>query len=157
MEDTAHELKKNEKTAIVEGLHQALADTSVATMKSQFYHWNVKGMSFGSLHAMFQEIYEDHFTGQDDLAERVRALGAPAEGSYKAFLERTKIKEATEVISAENMVRDMTQTQETIAATLRSLAQEAGEQRDPLTEDLAIARAQVHEKFAWMLRAHLEG
>lgn len=157
MEDTAHELKKNEKTAIIEGLHQALADTSVATMKSQFFHWNVKGMSFGSLHAMFQEIYEDHFAGQDELAERVRALGEPVEGSYKFFLERTRIKEATQVISAKDMVADMKEAEETIAATLRSLANEAAEQRDPLTEDLAIARAQVHEKFAWMLRAHMEG
>lgn len=157
MKDTAHELNQNEKTAIVEGLHQALSDTSVTTMKAQFYHWNVKGMAFGSLHALFEEIYTDHFGAQDELAERIRALGEPTEGNYKAYLDRSKVAEATQVIPAAEMVSDMAKAQETVAATLRALASEAGEQRDPLTEDLAIARAQVHEKFAWMLRAHIEG
>lgn len=157
MTDTAHELDQNEKAAIVEGLHQALADTSVTTMKAQFYHWNVTGMAFGSLHALFQEIYEDHFAGQDELAERIRALGVPTEGNYKAYIDRSKVAEATKVIPAADMVADMAKTQETLSATMRALASEAGEQSDPLTEDLAIARGQVHEKFAWMLRAHTEG
>ncbi|WP_316013820.1 DNA starvation/stationary phase protection protein [Roseobacter sp. HKCCA0434] len=155
MADTAHELNTNEKTAIVEGLHNALADTSVTTMKAQFYHWNVTGPEFGSLHALFEEIYGDHFAGQDDIAERIRALGDYSEGSYKQFLERSNIEEATKVLPALEMVEDLAKAQETVAAGLRELADLATEQRDPLTEDLAIERGRIHEKFAWMLRAHL--
>lgn len=155
MKDTAHALDSNAKTAVVEGLHKALADLSVTTKKAQFFHWNVTGMAFGSLHALFEEMYNDHFGAQDEVAERIRALGAFTEGSYAEALERSTVTEAKAVIPAEEMVADMAKSQETISASLKALAETATENGDPLTEDLAIARAQVHEKFAWILRAHL--
>ncbi|RED11892.1 Dps family protein [Pontivivens insulae] len=155
MKDTAHDLNATQKTEVVEGLHQALADLSVTTKKAQFFHWNVTGMSFGSLHALFEEIYNDHFAAQDEVAERIRALGAFTEGSYAEALDRTTVSEAKTVVSAEQMVEDMAVSQETISAALKELAEAATSNGDPLTEDLAIGRAQVHEKFAWILRAHL--
>ena len=155
MKDIAHKLDTNAKTAVVEGLHNALADISVATKKAQFYHWNVTGMAFGSLHALFEEIYNDHFAAQDEIAERIRAVGAFTEGSYAEALERTRITEAKKVIPAEEMVADMAETQEAISARLQELAETSAGNGDDLTEDLAIGRAQAHEKFAWMLRAHL--
>ncbi len=155
MKDTAHALSANQKAAVTEGLHNALADVSIVTKKAQFYHWNVTGMAFGSLHALFEEIYTDHFAAQDEIAERIRALGAYTEGSYAQAIERSDIEEATAVIPAEKMVEDMAVSQEAISASLKSLAETATDQGDDLTEDLAIGRAQAHEKFAWMLRAHL--
>ena len=114
-------------------------------------------MAFGSLHALFEQIYNDHFGAQDEIAERIRAIGAFTEGSYAEALERTKIEEAKKVIPAAEMVEDMARTQEAISARLQELAETASGNGDDLTEDMAIGRAQVHEKFAWILRAHLDG
>lgn len=142
--------------AVVEGLTQAVAETSVLTMKAQNYHWNVKGMAFGPLHALFQEIYEDHFAGQDDLAERVRSLGAHAVGRYDAFLKLSKITECDGDIDAKAMIANLRDDQRVVAATLVALADVAGKAGDSLTEDLAIERGRIHEKFAWLLDAHLQ-
>lgn len=155
MTQTAANLSPSAQEAIAEALNQAVAETAVATMLAQNFHWNVKGMAFGPLHALFQEMYEDHFTAQDDLAERIRALGVPAEGMLAGMLKRSKVKEADGSQSAEEMVRLLAEAQETLASTLAGTGQLAAEHGDTLTEDLAISRGQVHEKFAWILRAHL--
>ncbi len=141
---------------IVEGLTQALAETSVTTMKAQNFHWNVEGMAFGPLHALFQEIYEDHFEGQDDLAERIKALGAHAEGRYEIYLKRSAIKEHDGRANDVTMVSELVSDQETLSATLRALATAADKHGDIVTNDLAIERARAHDKFAWMLKAHLK-
>ena len=140
---------------IAQGLTKSLAETSVATLKAQNFHWNVTGMAFGPLHALFQEIYEDHFVGQDELAERIKALGEHAEGRYAAYLELSSIKESDGKISAEKMVAELAEDQATISTTLRALAAVAEKHEDIVTNDLAIGRADKHDKFAWMLRAHL--
>ncbi len=155
MTETALSLTTNARAAIAEALNQSLADTTVATMLAQNFHWNVKGMAFGPLHDLFQVIYEDHFAAQDDLAERIRALNAHAKGNLAAMLARTKVVESDGNGSAEDMVAALLAAQETLAASLGASGAEAAEQGDTLTEDLCIARGQVHEKFAWMLRAHL--
>ena len=155
MAEIAMDLSPDARTEIVEGLTQAIAEISVETMKAQNFHWNVTGMAFKPLHDLFQEIYEDHFEAQDDLAERVRALGATATGTYAAFLERSKITETERAESAEAMVRELAEDQATIAGTLLALADKAEEMGDMISNDMAIGRAQAHEKFAWMLRAHL--
>ncbi|MEL6296966.1 MAG: DNA starvation/stationary phase protection protein [Pseudomonadota bacterium] len=142
---------------IVEGLTQSLAETSVTTMKAQNFHWNVEGMAFGPLHALFQEIYEDHFAGQDDLAERVKSLDAHAEGRYAEYLKRSKIEESDGRLGDKDMVRALQKDQETLSATLRALAEVADNNGDLVTNDLAIERADKHDKFAWMLRAHVKG
>ena len=155
MTETAQSLNTNARAAIAEALNQALADTTVATMLAQNFHWNVKGMAFGPLHDLFQVIYEDHFVAQDDLAERIRALNAHAEGNLAAMLKRTKVIESDGKGTAEEMIAAMQGAQETLAETLGACGAEAAEQGDTLTEDLCIARGQAHEKFAWMLRSHL--
>lgn len=155
MTQTAQQLSVSTKDAVCAALNQSLAETAVTTMLAQNFHWNVTGMAFGSLHDLFQTIYEDHFAAQDDLAERVRALGGHAEGQLAVMLKRSKVAEHDGQASAEQMVEKLAQAQETLAATLAGTASVAEENGDLLTQDLAIGRARSHEKFAWMLRAHL--
>ena len=155
MTQTAVALSTDARAAIVEALNQSVAETAVTTMLAQNFHWNVKGMAFGPLHALFQEIYEDHFTAQDDLAERIRALDAHAEGTLAGMLSRSKVKEHDGHASDKEMIKAMQEAQETLAATLAGAGQGAAEAGDTLTEDLCIARGQTHEKFAWFLRSHL--
>ena len=157
MTQPATDLSPTAQTAIAEALNQCVAETVVATMLAQNFHWNVTGMAFGPLHDLFQQIYEDHFAAQDDLAERIKALDMHAEGQLASMLERSKIQEADGHQSDVEMVRLMQSAQETLAATLAGAGALAAEHGDTLTEDLAIARGQTHEKFAWMLRAHLKG
>ena len=156
MTQPAIDLAPDAQTAIAEALTQAVAETAVTTMLAQNFHWNVKGMSFGPLHALFQEIYEDHFTAQDDLSERVRALDVHAEGRLSVMLERSKVKEQDGHQSDQEMIRLLVEAEEILAATLAGAGALAAEHDDTLTEDLAIERGRVHEKFAWMLRAHLQ-
>jgi starvation-inducible DNA-binding protein len=112
-------------------------------------------MAFGPLHALFQEIYEDHFTAQDDLAERIKALDGHAEGMLAGMLERSKVSEHDGHADAKTMIEALKNAQETLAATVGACGQLAAEHGDTLTEDLCIARGQTHEKYAWMLRVHL--
>jgi starvation-inducible DNA-binding protein len=155
MANTAATLGSDARTALAKALNQAVADTTVTTMLAQNFHWNVKGMSFGPLHTLFQEIYEDHFVAQDDLAERIRALDAHAEGTLASILARSNVNEHEGPATDIEMIAMLKVAQETVAHTLAQTGELAAEIGDTLTEDLCIARGQVHEKFAWMLRAHL--
>jgi starvation-inducible DNA-binding protein len=155
MTQPAADLSPTAQTAICEALNQCVAETAVTTMLAQNFHWNVTGMAFGPLHAMFQEIYEDHFSAQDDLAERIKALDGHAEGMLAGMLDRSKVSEHDGHTDDKTMVAALKSAQETLAATLGACGQLAAEHGDTLTEDLCIARGQTHEKFAWMLRAHL--
>ncbi|MEL7466598.1 MAG: DNA starvation/stationary phase protection protein [Pseudomonadota bacterium] len=155
MTQTAGSLSPSAQEAIVEALNQSVAETAVTTMLAQNFHWNVTGMAFGPLHQLFQEIYEDHFTAQDDLAERIKALDAHAEGTLAGMIARSKIAEHDGKADAPTMIKTMQEAQETLSATLAGCGQIAAENGDTLTEDLCISRGQTHEKFAWFLRAHL--
>lgn len=155
MTHTAIALTTNARAAIADALNQSVAETAVTTMLAQNFHWNVKGMAFGPLHDLFQKIYEDHFEGQDDLAERIRALDAHAEGTLAGMLKRSKVHEHDGHTSDKEMIRMLMEAQETLASTLAGCGALAAEHGDTLTEDLCIARGQTHEKFAWILRAHL--
>jgi starvation-inducible DNA-binding protein len=155
MAQTASDLSQNAATEIAAALNQTLAETVVTTMLAQNFHWNVTGMSFGPLHALFQQVYEDHFQGQDDLAERIRAIGETAEGKLSVHLERSKVSEGDAQASDVEMIRHLMEAQETIGATLAGLSEIAARHGDVRTEDLAIERGRIHDKFAWMLRAHL--
>lgn len=157
MSSIATSLAPDASAEIVDALTQSVADLSVETMKAQNYHWNVKGMAFGPLHALFQEIYEDHFGGQDELAERVKALGGHAEGRLSAFLARTRLKECDGRVDAQTMIANLKADQEALSSQLTALAELADKHGDLVTNDLAIERAAAHDKFAWMLAAHLEG
>ncbi|MEM8576693.1 MAG: DNA starvation/stationary phase protection protein [Pseudomonadota bacterium] len=155
MTQTAVALSVDARAAIVDALNQSVAETAVTTMLAQNFHWNVTGMGFGPLHALFQEIYEDHFQAQDDLAERIKAVQGHAEGTLAGMLRRSKVEEHDGHATDKEMIAALQTAQETLAATLAQAGQLAAEHGDTLTEDLAIARGQTHEKFAWMLRAHL--
>lgn len=155
MKNIKVEIAPDAKAEIIDGLHQSLAETAIATLKTQNFHWNVTGMSFGALHALFEEIYTDHFEGQDELAERIKGLEGHADGRYAEFLKRSAINESDGKMDARAMVETLKSDQETLSATLRALAELADQHGDIVTNDLAIARADKHDKFAWMLRAHL--
>ncbi|MGX9356959.1 Dps family protein [Roseobacteraceae bacterium S113] len=155
MTQPAIALTPDAQSAIAEALNQAVAETAVTTMLAQNFHWNVTGMAFGPLHELFQKIYEDHFVAQDDLAERIKALDAHAEGTLAGMIARSKVKEHDGHASDKEMIQAMLAAQETLAATLAGAGATAAEHGDTLTEDLCIARGQEHEKLAWFLRAHL--
>lgn len=155
MTQSATALSIDAKTQIAEALNQSVAETAVTTMLAQNFHWNVTGMAFGPLHELFQKIYEDHFEAQDELAERIKALDAHAEGTLAGMLERSKVREHDGHASDKEMIKAMMVAQETLASTLAGTGEIAANHGDTLTEDLCIARGQVHEKFAWFLRSHL--
>ena len=152
---SAAQLSPNASAAIGEALNQAVSETVVATMLAQNFHWNVRGMAFGSLHELFRQVYEDRFAGHDDLAERVRALGQHAEGRLAAHFERSKVGETDGTEVDLEMVRLMGEAEETLSATMGGVAGLAARHGDALAEDLATERGRVHDKFAWVMRAHL--
>ena len=141
---------------IVNALNQSVAETAVTTMLAQNFHWNVTGMAFGPLHELFQSIYEDHFAGQDELAERVKAIGGHAEGRLADMVSRSKVAEHDGHASDKEMIAALLDAQETLAETLAGAGDVAASHGDKLTEDLCISRGLAHEKFAWILRSHLE-
>ncbi|MDZ4792236.1 MAG: DNA starvation/stationary phase protection protein [Hyphomicrobiales bacterium] len=155
MQNTKVSIAPDAKAEIIEALSQSLSETAVETTKAQNFHWNVRGMAFGQLHELFQTIYENHFAGQDLLAERIKALEGHADGRMAEFLKRSAIVESDSHIGATQMIETLMRDQETLSTTLRAAAMLAEEHGDIVTNDLAIERATAHDKFAWMLRAHL--
>ena len=141
--------------AIIDALNQAIAETAVTTMLAQNFHWNVTGMGFGPLHDLFQKIYEDHFGAQDELAERIKAIGGHAEGTLAGMIKRSKVDEHNGHASDTEMIKIMADAQELIAQTLIGACDIAADGADKLTEDLCIGRAREHQKFAWMLKSHI--
>ena len=141
--------------AIVDALNQAIAETAVTTMLAQNFHWNVTGMGFGPLHDLFQKIYEDHFQAQDDLAERIKAIGGHAEGTLAGMIKRSKVEEHVGHASDVEMINTMAGAQEIVAQTLIGACDVAAIGDDKLTEDLCSGRAREHQKFAWMLKSHI--
>ena len=142
---------------IAQVLYQCVAETAVTTMLAQNFHWNVTGMAFGPLHALFQEIYEDHFTAQDDLAERIRSIGHTVDGRLQSMVNASKVveDEAGAVKTDVEMIASLLEAQRTVAATLSGASDIAVNDGDKLTEDLCVERGRVHEKFAWLLESHL--
>lgn len=148
-------IPEDKRKAIGEGLSRLLADTYTLYLKTHNFHWNVTGPMFNTLHLMFEQQYTELATAVDLIAERIRALGMPAPGSYKQFAELTSIQEETGVPSAEEMIRQLVKDQETVVRTARSIFPLVDEAHDEPTADLLTQRMQVHEKTAWMLRSLL--
>jgi starvation-inducible DNA-binding protein len=146
----------NASSEVVECLHRGVAATVVTQMKAQNFHWNVTGMSFGSLHELFEDIYKDHFKAADKLAERLRAIGAPVDGRFATFLAQSDIQEREASIPAREMIDALAGDERRLSAALKELAEVAERNDDAVTNDLALERAAAHDKFAWMLAAHLE-
>jgi starvation-inducible DNA-binding protein len=144
-----------DRKAIAAGLSRLLADSYTLYLKTHNYHWNVTGPLFNTLHTMFETQYTELATAVDVIAERIRALGHPAPGSYRAFGALTKIEEEENVPSAEEMIRQLVLGQEAVVRTARDIFPLADEARDEPTADLLTQRMQLHEKNAWMLRSML--
>jgi len=142
-----------DRQKIAQGLARLLADSYTLYLKTHNYHWNVKGPLFNTLHQMFEEQYTELAVAVDEIAERIRALGEPAPGSYKAYARLTSIEEEEGAPSAEEMIRQLLKGQETVARTARSVIGAADAANDEPTADLLTQRMQVHEKNAWMLRS----
>jgi starvation-inducible DNA-binding protein len=149
-------LKKGERKAIAEGLGKVLADTYMLYLKTHGYHWNVTGPMFSSLHTLFETQYTELHDAADLVAERIRALGEYAPGNYRTYAKLTAIQESGDnVPPALEMVRDLAEGHETLAATARAAFKIAEEADDQPTMDMLIARMDASEKAAWMLRSHL--
>lgn len=148
-------ITEQSRTDIAEGLSRLLADTYTLYLKTHNFHWNVTGPMFNTLHQMFEQQYTELATAVDDIAERIRALGVNAPGSYAQFAALTSIEEQTEVPAATDMIAELVRDQETVVRTARSIFPLAGEAHDEPTADLLTQRMQLHEKTAWMLRSML--
>jgi starvation-inducible DNA-binding protein len=148
-------ISKKDRKTIAEGLSKLLADTYTLYLKTHNFHWNVEGPMFNTLHLMFETQYNELALAVDAIAERIRALGHPAPGSYAAYSKLSSIKEETGVPKAEDMIRQLVDGQEAVARTARAVFPAADKAGDEPTADLLTQRLQIHEKTAWMLRALL--
>lgn len=149
-------IKDEDRKQLSEELSKLLADSYTLYLKTHNYHWNVTGPMFSTLHTMFETHYTELAIAVDDVAERIRALGHYAPGSYSAFSRLSKVEESDEVPAAMDMVADLVKGHETVVRTARHCLGVANEAGDDATADLATQRLQLHEKTAWMLRSLLE-
>ena len=149
-------IKTADRAKIVQGLSALLADSYTLYLMTHNFHWNVTGPMFNSLHQMFMDQYTEQWNALDLIAERIRALGHPAPGTYKEFTKLASVKEVDGVPSAEEMVRYLVDGQESVARTARKLFPVLEAANDQPTADLLTQRLEVHEKTAWMLRSLLE-
>ena len=147
---------EKDRKAIAEGLSRVLADTYTLYLKTHNFHWNVTGPMFNTLHLMFEGQYTELALAVDLIAERIRALGHPAPGSYKAYSKLSSIAEADGVPAAEEMIKQIVEGHEAVAKTARKVFPAAEKADDQPTADLMTERLQIHEKTAWMLRSMLE-
>ena len=145
-----------DRKAIADELARVTADTYTLYLKTHNYHWNVTGPMFNSLHTMFETQYTELATAVDLIAERIRALGEPAPGSYRAYAKLTSIDEEEGVPPAPDMIASLVRGNEQVARTARELYPQAEQANDEVTADLLTQRMQVAEKSAWMLRSLLE-
>lgn len=138
---------------VVKALEQALADTFTLALKTQNYHWNVVGSNFFGLHNLFEEQYTDGFTAADEIAERIRALGAAAPGGLRAFQEITTVADAKDGIDSKTMIDDLAESHAAVSASLKTGVDVAEKAGDVSTADLLTGRITTHDKAAWMLRS----
>jgi starvation-inducible DNA-binding protein len=149
-------INEKDRKKIVGGLEHVLADTYTLYLKTHNFHWNVTGPMFQTLHLMFMTQYNEIWMAVDLVAERIRALGYPAPGSYKEFAALTSIKDSSGTVSAKEMIKQLVAGQEAVVRTAREMLPMAEKAGDQPTVDLLSARMEVHEKNAWMLRSLLE-
>ena len=149
-------LTENQRSDICDGLSHVLADSYTLYLMTHNFHWNVTGPMFNTLHLMFMEQYTEQWNALDIIAERIRALGFPAPGTYAEFAKLTSIKEVGGIPKAMKMVGHLVDAQEATARTARKLFTIVHEAKDEPTADLLTQRIEVHEKTAWMLRSLLE-
>ncbi|KST68477.1 Dps family protein [Mastigocoleus testarum] len=149
-------IDEDSRAKIAEGLSRLLADTYTLYLKTHNFHWNVTGPMFQTLHLMFETQYTELSAAVDLIAERIRALGYPAPGTYSEYVRLSSISETSGVPKANEMIRLLVEGQEAVIRTARSIFPVVEEVNDEPTADLLTQRMQVHEKTAWMLRSLLE-
>lgn len=149
-------INPSDRTAIAEGLSKLLSDTYTLYLKTHSFHWNVTGPMFQTLHLMFETQYNELALAVDQIAERIRALGLPAPGTYSEFARLSSIPETTGAPQATEMIRLLLEGQEAVVRTARSLFPLVDQAADEATADLLTQRIQIHEKTAWMLRSLLD-
>lgn len=149
-------ISDKDRKKIADGLSKLLADSYTLYLKTHNFHWNVTGPMFNTLHLMFEGQYTELALAVDLIAERIRALGYPAPGTYSAFVKLSSIKEEDGVPNATEMIRKLVEGQEAVTRTARSIFPVVDAASDEPTADLLTQRMQLHEKNAWMLRSLLE-
>ena len=149
-------INSKDRKKIAEGLSRLLADTYTVYLKTHNFHWNVTGPMFQTLHSMFMVQYNELWLATDEIAERIRALGFPAPGTYAEFGKLTSIRDTQGVPKAEEMIKLLVEGNEAVARTAREVFPVVEKANDQPTADLLTQRMQVHEKTAWMLRSLLE-
>lgn len=149
-------INEQDRAEIAGSLSRLLADTYTLYLKTHNFHWNVTGPMFQTLHLMFEQQYNELALAVDLIAERIRALGVPAPGSYREFGRLSSVDEAEGVPPATEMIRQLVEGQEAVIRTARNGFKVADKANDQPTADLLTQRMQVHEKTAWMLRSLLE-
>ncbi len=149
-------IKEQDRKNIAQGLSHLLADTYTLYLKTHYFHWNVTGPMFNTLHLMFEVQYNELALAVDLIAERIRALDVYAPGTYRDFAKLTSIKETESVPKAQEMIAELVAGHEAVCRTARSVFPSADAASDEATADLLTQRLQVHEKTAWMLRSLLD-
>ena len=146
----------NDRQEVIDALARLLADSYTLYLKTQSYHWNVTGPMFTTLHTLFEVEYTELAAAIDEIAERIRALGAPAPGSFAQFGALASVQDDSSVPNAVTMIRNLVEDQETVANSARAVVAAAEQAGDDASLDLGVRRIDVHEKNAWMLRSHEE-
>lgn len=149
-------IEEDARKEIVEGLSVLLADTYTLYLRTHAYHWNVTGPMFGPLHQMFEVQYTELWNAVDVIAERIRALGSFAPGSYAELARLASAPDEEGVPPAQEMVERLAGANEALVRAARPLVAKAEEAGDVATADLVTQRVQIHEKTAWMLRSSVE-
>jgi len=149
-------ISQKDREQIAAGLSRLLADSFTLYLKTHNFHWNVTGPMFNTLHVMFMDQYTELWNALDLIAERIRALGFPAPGTYREFAVLTVIKESEGSPNAKEMISQLVAGQEAVVKTARSIFPAVDAASDEPTADLLTQRMQIHEKNAWMLRSLLE-
>ena len=158
----AHRIEPNtelpglRRKAVANGLQTVLGNTFLLMLKTQNYHWNIRGPQFLSIHELTEKSYNELFASVDVIAERIRALGELAKGDINDFKDSSVLAETSETLIAQEMIEDLVMAHEATARLCRHYVGLAAESRDYATEDLLVQRIAVHEKMAWMYRAFLE-
>ncbi len=148
-------ISEEHRKQIAEGLSHLLADSYYLYLKTQNYHWNVTGQLFQPLHELFQQHYENIAEANDEIAERIRALGYFSPGTFKEFSKLTSIEEDSDIPDAKDMIRNLVHAHETVIKTVRNILPACQDADDEATIDLLTQRLEFHSKTAWMLRSHL--
>ncbi|MDP2246750.1 MAG: Dps family protein [Nitrosomonadales bacterium] len=149
-------INEQDRKKIAEGLSHLLADTYTLYLKTHYFHWNVTGPMFNTLHLMFETQYTELALAVDAVAERIRSLDFYAPGTYKEFIKLASIEESDSVPKAQDMIKELVVGHEAVCRTARSVFPAIEAAADEASADLVTQRLQVHEKTAWMLRSLLE-